>query len=143
VLSEELAAGERVLLSTDDYVVVCPYASEVPYQLRILPREHRASFGRVPRSRLGLLAEVLRETLLRLDRALGAPPFNLALGTAPLGSEDEPYFHWHLDVLPRLTTPAGFELGSGMAINPVLPENAARELRAATGEPAASRAPGA
>ncbi len=131
-LAQELAAGERVLVSTDDYVVVSPYASQVPYQLRILPREHQSSFGRVAPARLGRLAEVLLEALVRLDRALGAPPFNITLGTAPVGDEDEPYFHWHLDILPRLTTPAGFELGSGMAINPVLPEDAARELRAST-----------
>jgi UDPglucose--hexose-1-phosphate uridylyltransferase len=131
-LAEELAAGERVLLASDDYVVVLPYASHLPYQLRILPREHQSSFGRVAPSRLGALAQALRDALLRLDRTLGAPHFNLTLGTAPIGDEDEPYFHWHIDILPRLTTPAGFELGSGMAINPVLPEEAARELQAAT-----------
>lgn len=133
-LTEELSAAERVLMASDDYLVILPYASHVPYQLRILPREHQSSFGRVPPSRLGAFAEALREALVRLDRALGAPHFNLTLGTAPLGDEDEPYFHWHIDILPRLTTPAGFELGSGMAINPVLPEEAARALRAPPGD---------
>lgn len=137
-LDEELAAGERVLAANDDYVAVLPFASHVAYQLRILPREHRASFAGVAPSRLRSLAEILRDVLARLDRLLGDPDYNLTLATAPIGDEQERYFLWHIDVLPRLATPAGFEIGSGMSINPVLPEQAARELRAAgpgTGPP--------
>lgn len=132
-LEEELSAQTRVLDANDDYVAVLPFASHVPYQVRILPLAHRSSFASVAPERLYLLAEMLQSVLGRLARLLGRPHFNLTLGTAPLGDEEKRYFLWHIDVLPRLTTPAGFELGSGMAINPVLPEVAARELREAAG----------
>lgn len=75
------------------------------------------------------LAEILKSTLLQLDRGLGDPDFNLTIDTAPRGEEDAEYFSWHIQILPRLTTPAGFELGSGMSINTVLPEVAASFLR--------------
>ena len=74
------------------------------------------------------VAGIVRDVLRRLDGLLGAPHFNLTLGTAPIGDEEKRYFLWHIDVLPRLATPAGFELGSGTSINPVRPEQAAREL---------------
>lgn len=102
--------------------------------VRILPRHHRSSFGSVPRDELGSLAGVLREVLHRLDVALGNPDFNLVLATAAIGDEHKRYFLWHIDVLPRLATAAGFELGSGMAINSVLPEDAARALRSVVSE---------
>lgn len=128
-LEEELRAGTRVLAANEHYVAVLPFASHVPYQLRIHPREHRSSFGMVPAEHLRSLAELSQDVLARLDAALGAPDFNLTIGTAPLGDEGKRYFAWHVDVLPRLSTPAGFELGSGMSINPVLPEDAAEALR--------------
>lgn len=127
-LQQELSAGQRVLIQNDDYVAVAPFASHAPYQIRILPREHQASFANVDPSRLRTLSDVLKNTLVRLNRLLGDPHFNLTLGTAPIGDEDERYFLWHIDVIPRLATPAGFELGSGMSINPVLPEQAVSEL---------------
>ncbi|HEY8943568.1 MAG TPA: DUF4931 domain-containing protein [Polyangiaceae bacterium] len=130
-LEEELAAQTRVLASNAAFVALLPFASHVPYQIRILPREPRGSFAHVQPHSFRPLAEILRDVLSRLDRALDAPDFNLTVATAPLGDENEPYFIWHIDVLPRLTTPAGFELGSGMAINPVLPEDAVVALRAA------------
>ena len=129
VLDEELAAGTRVLSANEDFVAVLPWASQVPYQVRILPREQRSSFAGVDPDRLRPLARMLQGVLGRLERVLAAPDFNLTLGTAPLADEDNGYYRWHLDVLPRLATPAGFELGSGMAINPVLPEEAASALR--------------
>jgi UDPglucose--hexose-1-phosphate uridylyltransferase len=130
-LEEELVSGARVLAANEHYVAVLPFASHVPYQVRILPREHRSSFGRVRADGLRTLAHILQLVLARLDAALGDPDFNLTLGTAPLGDEDKRYFLWHVDILPRLATAAGFELGSGMSINPVLPEVAADALRKA------------
>lgn len=126
---QELAAGERVLAANDAFVAVLPFASQVPYQVRIFPREHQSSFAGASAGQLRLLAEMLSRVLGRIERALDHPDFNLTLGTAPLGDEEKRYFLWHVDVLPRLATPAGFELGSGMSINPVLPEEAAAALR--------------
>lgn len=128
-LEEELKAKTRVLAANEHYVAVLPFASHVPYQLRLLPRKHRSSFSGVPRDELPQLAALLHEVLNCLDKALGDPDFNLILETAPLGDEQKQYFLWHIDVLPRIATPAGFEFGSGMSINPVLPEDAIRALR--------------
>jgi UDPglucose--hexose-1-phosphate uridylyltransferase len=75
------------------------------------------------------LAEILKTSLLKLYTGLDNPDFNLTIDDVPRGDEDKDYFRWHMRILPRLSTPAGFELGSGMSINTVLPEDAAAFLR--------------
>jgi UDPglucose--hexose-1-phosphate uridylyltransferase len=75
------------------------------------------------------LAEILKNVLARLHVGLADPDFNLTIDTVPRGEEQGEYFLWHIQILPRLTQQAGFEMGSGMSINPVLPEEAAALLR--------------
>jgi UDPglucose--hexose-1-phosphate uridylyltransferase len=128
LIEAERASRSRVLAENEHYIAVLPYASALAYQIRILPRVHDASFGRVPIEFLRPLAEILKTVLAKLSALLDDPAFNLTVDTAPLGDADEPYFLWHIDILPRLTTPAGFELGSGMPINAMLPEEATRLL---------------
>lgn len=130
LLGEELMAGQRILAVNDQYAAILPYASHVPFEVWILPRVHQSSFGRVEPSHLRPLAELLKVVLLKLHVGLGNPDFNLTINTVPRGDEDKEYFLWHVEILPRLATPAGFELGSGMSINTVLPEEAADALRA-------------
>ena len=130
LLEAELDAKVRVLDANEAFVAFLPFASQLPYQVRIQPRVPRASFAAADEAGFRPLATLLRDVLRRLDGALGDPAFNLTVNTVTVGDEDEPYFAWHIDVLPRLTTPAGFELGSGMSINPVLPETAAAALAA-------------
>lgn len=129
LLNEELSAGSRVLAQNDAFVALLPYASHLPYQVRILPRVFQASFSLATADELALLAALLKEVLGRLHIVLGDPAFNLTLVSPPIGDKD--YFLWHIDILPRLFIPAGFEMGSGMSINTVVPEDAAGELRAA------------
>lgn len=124
LLEEEIAAGRRILAANEDYVALAPYASHTPFELWILPRQRRASFTRVPVEELRPLAELLKLVLLRLYTCLANPDFNLTIDTVPRNDEEEEYFLWHIRILPRLATPAGFELGSGMSINTVLPEDA-------------------
>lgn len=131
LLDEELAAGSRILAANEDFVAHLPFASWVPYQVRIAPRAHASSFGDVERERLPALGSVLLDALGRLDRALGDPAYNLVLTTAADGDGASPAFAWQIDILPRLGVLAGFELGSGMWVNPVLPEEAAEVLRSA------------
>lgn len=126
---EELDAQSRVLATNGDYAAVLPFASHVPFEIWILPRQQQSSFGSVEPSRLRSLAELLKTVLLKLFVGLDNPDFNLMIDTVPRGGEDQDYFLWHIQILPRLTTPAGFELGSGMSINTVLPEEAAEYLR--------------
>jgi UDPglucose--hexose-1-phosphate uridylyltransferase len=129
LLQEELAAGTRVIARNDAFAAVMPYASHLPYQVRILPLAFQSSFSRATPVQRAMLAAILKDVLARLRSALNDPAYNLTFVSPPLGDEDEDYFLWHIDVLPRLFTPAGFELGSGMSINPVLPETAAERLR--------------
>jgi UDPglucose--hexose-1-phosphate uridylyltransferase len=130
LLSEELQERSRVVVENDRYAAVMPYASRLPYETWVFPREHCASFGCLAGTDFRPLAEVLKTVLLKLYLELRNPAFNLTVNTAPRGDEDEKFFLWHMAVLPRLAQPAGFELGSGMAINTVLPEDAAARLRA-------------
>lgn len=129
ILEEELGDGRRLLMENQEYAAILPYASHAPFQVRILPRRHESSFARVSSDSLRPLADVLKETLSKLHRGLGNPDFNLAISSAPRGDEDKRYFLWHIDILPRLSPPAGFELGSGMSINPILPEEATKFLK--------------
>jgi UDPglucose--hexose-1-phosphate uridylyltransferase len=129
LLAEELAGGDRVVAQNDHFAAVAPYASHAPFETWILPKVHQSSYGWVSAPLLRSLAEILQTVLLKLDNALDNPDFNLTINTVPRGEEDKKYYLWHIEVLPRLTRPAGFELGSGMSINTVLPEDAARWLR--------------
>lgn len=129
MLSDELADRERLVAENDQFVSFVPYAAQMPFETWILPRFHQSSFGRIQTSSLRPLADILKKTLLALDLALDPWDYNMVVQSCARGDEDEAYFLWHIELFPRLTTPAGFELGSGMFINPVRPEEAAAYLR--------------
>jgi UDPglucose--hexose-1-phosphate uridylyltransferase len=121
----------RVVEASPHFAVFCPFASKVPYQVLILPIRHDGEFDDLSPDELKDLAAVLKRTIRRLEVAFNNPPYNLQWHISPLqgpGQYDQ-YFHWHLELLPRLTIAAGFELGSGIYINPTAPELAAQELR--------------
>jgi len=130
MLEKELECEERVVLTTDHYVVLAPFASRFPFELMILPRRHSASFVADARAEdVTFLADVLQRTLLLLYRAANNPDYNAVLHTAPLRDSCMDYYHWHIEIVPRLTTPAGFELGSGIYITTAIPEETADYLR--------------
>lgn len=124
----ELKSTARILVRDNHFVALLPYASHSPFETWILPLEHQASYLLASGPQLRSLAKVMKQVLLKLHTSLNNPAFNLTLNDVPRGDEDQPYFHWHMRILPRLTTPAGFELGSGMSINTVVPEEATRFL---------------
>lgn len=129
MLERELAAKSRILAQNRDFVAFLPYASHVPFETWIMPRSAQASFASADSGQLHSLADLLKTALLKLYTGLDNPDFNLTIDDVPRGDEDKEYFRWHMRILPRLSTPAGFELGSGMSINTVLPEDAAAFLR--------------
>jgi UDPglucose--hexose-1-phosphate uridylyltransferase len=129
-LQEELAAKTRILAENEHFVALLPYASHSPFETWIFPRFRQSSFHWVDPALLRSLAHLLRLVLQKLHFGLDNPAFNLTIETAPRGDEDSECFLWHIQIVPRLTTPAGFELGSGMSINTTLPEEAAEFLRA-------------
>ncbi|MEW5762978.1 MAG: DUF4921 family protein [Bacillota bacterium] len=130
VLQEELAGGTRVVLAGRHVVALAPFAARFPFEVWVLPRDHREDFGRAGETVLREAASALREVLGRLARLLARPPYNLVLRTAPVNPVTGDC-HWRLEILPRLTVPAGFEFGTGCYINPLPPESAARYLRRA------------
>jgi UDPglucose--hexose-1-phosphate uridylyltransferase len=129
LLEEELAAQRRIVAMNSEFVAFAPYASQLPFETWIMPRRSQAGFSALVPEQIPPLAVILSDVLRKIYVGLEDPHFNLTVDTAPRGEEDEPHFRWHIRVLPRLSTAAGFELGSGMSINTVLPEDAAEFLR--------------
>ena len=129
LLAEELAKGKRIVGDTKEFVILHPYASRVPYETWIIPKRHYASFGLFPATHLDELARVLKDTLLCLYRGLINPAFNLMVDTTTTEDEESSNYHWHIRILPRLTTIAGFEMGSGIYINPARPEDTTRFMK--------------
>jgi UDPglucose--hexose-1-phosphate uridylyltransferase len=129
LLEAELQAGVRIVEQTERFVVLHPFASRVPFETWVLPRESQPSFTEVAEGDMAEVAEVLARTLRALHSVLDDPDFNLVLESAPVGDEFRPYFLWHIRIVPRLGPVAGFEVGSGMAITSLLPEESAARVR--------------
>jgi UDPglucose--hexose-1-phosphate uridylyltransferase len=122
--------GRRIVVSTDHFLAIEPFAPRFPFETWILPRRHDASFHSVEGpEEMREFATILKDTLQRLNRALDRPPYNFVIHTSPVHDGDLEYYHWHLEIMPKLTRVAGFEIGSGFYINPTPPEDAAQYLR--------------
>jgi UDPglucose--hexose-1-phosphate uridylyltransferase len=128
-LREELQCGSRIILASEHFVALEPYASPTPFCTHIYPRRHMASFDFIDEAEIADLAIILRVVLAKIYFGLNDPDFNYTIRTAPHECATVSYYHWYLSIIPRLTHVAGFELGSGMFINTVLPEAAAEFLR--------------
>ena len=126
-LEAEVEAGHRTVLEDDLAVVVCPFWSGIPFELLVIPRAHEGHLERAKPADLHAVGRALRSALRTLHDRLGDVAYNLVFHTSPHGREGG--FHWHAHVLPKLTTKAGFELGTGVLINIVAPELAASVLR--------------
>ncbi|MGA8711000.1 MAG: DUF4931 domain-containing protein [Thermoplasmata archaeon] len=129
----ELRDGERVVFETAEFVAFAPFASAYPYEVRVLPTRHSASFARATDTELETLAERLPLLLRGLLSVLPGASYNLVVSSPAGSSPGHPAYHWHLDLCPRLVRPDGFDLGSGFHVNPVSPEGAAATLRTALG----------
>jgi UDPglucose--hexose-1-phosphate uridylyltransferase len=132
IIRQEAASGPRVIEETDHFLVLSPYAPRFPFETWILPRQHEASFENSQSHVFENLARVLKRLLQKLDQVLEYPPYNFVLHTSPLNENTQDYYHWHFEIMPKLTKVAGFEWGSGFYINPTPPEEAARFLREAS-----------
>src|SRR6266567_3634491 len=137
----ELSCGDRIVKEFTNFVILTPYAACFPFELRLYPKRHSHDFALLDDGQLAKLAVALKEMLLRLKTVLKDPPYNFILHTAPppqqrLGKPEywssiEYDYHWHIELVPRLTQIAGFEWGTGFYINPTSPEDAAAFLREA------------
>jgi UDPglucose--hexose-1-phosphate uridylyltransferase len=122
MLEFELGDRNRVVGENDEFVAFVPYAAEVPFEVMILPKRHSADFGTISDGQVVQFARMLQHVLLKLYTKLQNPAYNFAIMTAARYKSDEPQLHWSCQIRPRLGTPAGFEMGSGISINPSLPE---------------------
>jgi UDPglucose--hexose-1-phosphate uridylyltransferase len=129
MLREELEAGVRVVTETDGFVAVAPFASRMPFEVWLIPRLHQESFDMTSDGRLEDFAQILKDVLGRYRDKFDDPPYNYFIHTAPCDGSDYEYYHWHLEMFPKLTTLGAFELGTSMMINVTAPEYAAAHLK--------------
>jgi UDPglucose--hexose-1-phosphate uridylyltransferase len=142
LVREESAGRTRLVYEDSASVCFAPFASRSPFELWVVPRHHAADFGAATDAQLVSAAETLQKVLRLLD-VLDGPPYNLILHTAPLRENVDETYHWHWEIHPRLREIAGLELGTGLPVNPVSPEEAVTEMLAAArdaGEPILARA---
>jgi UDPglucose--hexose-1-phosphate uridylyltransferase len=130
MVAEEIRQGERIVVDSGNFVAFCPWAARTPFEARIYPKRHAASFGLINDDEIWELAAVLHSMLRRIYVCLENPDYNFVLRSSPVGDEDVRYLHWYLIIIPKVTTPAGFEIGSGIYINTVSPEDSARYFKA-------------
>lgn len=131
IIAQELDTGLRVISETDSFVATCPYAARFPFETWILPKNHNSHAESMSHAEIEDLARVLQHLTRRLDAMLENPPYNLVVHTAPVQDSPLAHYHWHLELIPKMTHVAGFEWGSGFYINPTPPEEAAKYLREA------------
>lgn len=129
----ELADGARTLVEAGPFAVYAPFASAYPFELRLLPAHHAPSFADVTDAEAEALADLLPRVLRALLAVLPGASYNYVVSSPAGSSQSHERYHWHLDLLPRLVRPDGFDLGSGFHVNTVLPEEAAKALRSELG----------
>jgi len=120
--------GERLVFADHHAVVFAPAAGRSAFEMMVVPRAHAADFTALDDESIGDAAATLQRALHALD-ALGDPPYNLFLHTAPAGERLDQTFHWHWEIHPRLRVIAGLERATALAVNPAAPEYAAEVLR--------------
>lgn len=129
VIAAEREAGVRLVQECGTFLSIAPFAANSPYETWVLPSFHQGSFGDLADDDMDDLACILIHTLRAIRQACGDPDYNLVLYSAPTNGHTDEVFHWHIKILPKMSTPAGFEIGSAMSINTVPPEEAAEALR--------------
>ncbi|MEA1912307.1 MAG: galactose-1-phosphate uridylyltransferase [candidate division WOR-3 bacterium] len=129
IIGFESKYRERVIIENNSFISFIPYAAEVPFEIWIVPKRHEANFGDISEEERITFAEILREAMKKLYEKLNDPDFNYVIISAPRYKAGEPHLHWYLRIMPHLTTRAGFEIGSGIFINPSLPEEDASFLK--------------
>ena len=134
VSDAEEEAAHRVVYADEEVSVLCPFWSGTPYEMLIIPRQHGPHLFRAEPAGLAAVGRAVQRSLAALRARLGDVAYNLMFHSAPYRVSGD--YHWHVHVMPKVTTRGGFELGSGVLINVVPPEQAADELRAEVGAPA-------
>ncbi len=132
IIRQEIIDKSRIVSESDSFIALAPYASRFPFETWLMPKSHLSNYTDTDPDALDELARILKEVLARLKAGLDNPSYNYILHTSPIGNEYRDYFHWHIEIIPKLTRVAGFEWGTGFYINPTRPEDAAKFLRELT-----------
>ena len=126
---EEAHEDGRVVAENGGWTALVPYAARAPFEMRFVPRRHGSDFGSIGEDGLTAMADILARSLKSLSDLLGNPAYNLWVHTAPCDGKDHGYYHWHVEMVPRIIVSAGFEMATGMHLNILAPGEAARQLR--------------
>lgn len=129
MIEQELREGKRIVSENEHFVSFGPFAPRFPFETWILPRSHISAFEDSQKGEFRSLARALQDTLGRINKALNHPHYNFIVHSAPCRDPRLDYYHWHIEIMPKLTKVAGFEWGTGFYINPTSPEEAAQYLR--------------
>jgi len=131
IIREEKSSGLRIVSENDRFIAFCPFASKSPYQISILPKKHSNSILLLDDEDINMFSLIVKDVFSKIKKVLGEPAFNYVLYTLPthLRASYSSSYHWHFEILPKLSKLAGFEIGSSVYINSVLPEHAAEMLR--------------
>lgn len=129
IVVQEMDQKVRIVEETGEFLAFAPYAPRFPFETWIVPKRHQCAYEMIEGDQAKALAAVFRRTLRRLNLALENPPFNFIVHSAPFLERAVDFFHWHIEIMPKLTKVAGFEWGSGFYINPTPPEESAKYLR--------------
>jgi len=129
IIRQEIQQKVRVVCQNDRFITIAPFAPRTPFEMWILPKDHASGYCNQDIDQLMSLAQIFSESLKRLNSCIPNVPYNFVLHSQPLRSGELEHFHWHFEIVPKLTSIAGFEWGSGFYINPLPPEEAAQYLR--------------
>ena len=129
MIQQEYSEKVRIILENEMLVAFCPFVPRYPFENWILPKEHNSDFATMGDKERLALAGILKNILLRMKKVLADPPYNFYLHMAPVNHEKEKSYHWHIEIVPKLTREAGFEWGTGFYVIQTSPSVAARYLR--------------
>lgn len=126
---QDIENKKRIVFENKEFVAVCSFASKVAFEISISPKNHSAYFEKITENQKIALAEALQAVLRKLYKGLNNPAYNFFLRTAPCDGKNYDFFHWRLNIMPKTSIWAGFELGAGIEISTIEPEKAAEYLR--------------
>jgi UDPglucose--hexose-1-phosphate uridylyltransferase len=130
ILEWEQEYQKRIVFENDDFIAFCPFASRAAFEIWVLPKKHQAYFERLTDEEKMTAGEALAQAVGAIVRALGVDvAYNFYIHTAPCDGADYPYYHWHIEILPKTSVWAGFELSTGIEVSTIMPEDAAEYLR--------------
>ncbi|HQG31378.1 MAG TPA: galactose-1-phosphate uridylyltransferase [Deltaproteobacteria bacterium] len=129
IIRQEIQLELRVVSETKNFIAIEPFAPRLPFETWIIPKRHSCRFEEIEPKEVGDLAVIFKDVLSRLDCALSDPPYNYAVHTAPFDSAYERFYHWHVEIIPRIVTQGGLEFGSDIYVHSTMPEDAAAFLK--------------